>query len=134
MRKKNKPKDDNKICNNINLQEPRTFTPIHVNNAVINQIEENSSNQRIINYSNTKEEPIAVVFRSTDGNINYPVAGYNLDYFSKFEQKLFREYPELKKKKIYYLAGGKRVNESETMKYNKINNGTIILIADDDLI
>ena len=73
-----------------------------------------------------------MIFRSTDWNINYPVAGYNLDYFSKFEQKLFREYPELKKKKIYYLAGGKRVNESETMKYNKINNGAIILIADAD--
>ena len=64
--------------------------------------------------------------------IYYPVAGYNLDNFSKFEKKLFREYPELKKKKIYYLAGGKRVNESETLKYNKINNGAIILIADAD--
>ena len=128
--KKNKPKDDDKICSNINLQEPRTSTPIHVNNAEINQIDENRSNRRIIKYSNTKEEPIAVIFRSTDGNINYPVAGYNLDNFSKFEKKLFREYPELKKKKIYYLADGKRINKSETMKYNKIKNGAIILIAD----
>ena len=75
-----------------------------------------------------KDEPIAVIFKSIDQKINYPVAGYNFGNFAKFENKLFNEFPELKNKNIYYILNGIIIDKSGSLKDNKINNGANILI------
>jgi hypothetical protein len=74
------------------------------------------------------DEPIAVIFKSIDQIINYPVAGYNFDTFAKFENKLFNEFPELKNKNIYYISNGIIIDKSGSLKDNKIKNGANILI------
>ena len=74
------------------------------------------------------DEPIAVVFKSIDQTINYPVAGYNFDNFSKLENKLFNEFPDLKNKNIFYISNGIIIDKSSSLKDNKIKNGTNILI------
>ena len=68
------------------------------------------------------------MFFIPDKNIHYPISCSEEDMFSKIEQKLFDEFPELKSKNIFYLANGNIVNKSMTLKNNKIDNGTTILL------
>ena len=74
------------------------------------------------------EEIIAVNFISLNYNINYPMACKKTDIFSKIEEKLYREFPELKSKKIYFIANGIVVDRSSTFEKNKIKSGNTILI------
>ena len=74
------------------------------------------------------EEIIAVNFVSLNKTINYPMACRKTDVFSKIEKKLYQEFPNLKSKKIYFVANGNVVNRSYTFEQNKIENGNTILI------
>ena len=97
-------------------------------NSYQQNLNNNNKEDEKIKLSEIKNDPIAVIFISIDQNITYPVAGYDSDNFSKFEEKLFLEYPELKNKNIYYLANGSTVDKSGSLESNKIKNGTNILI------
>ena len=80
--------------------------------------------------SSTKlmETIIAINFISLNYNINYPMACRKTDIFANIEEKLYREFPSLKSKKIYFMANGNIVNRSSTFEQNKIKNGNTILI------
>ena len=75
-----------------------------------------------------KENPIAVNFSSTDQSILFPIVCYNSEMFSKVEEKLYLEFPQLRGKNIYFMANGNIINPSVTVEQNKIKNGTTILI------
>ena len=76
-----------------------------------------------------KGNPFAINFTSADQLIHYPMVCYDSDNFSKIEEELFTEFPELKKKKnLYYIANGGIVDRSATIEKNKIKKGTNILI------
>ena len=122
---------------NIDLVEMYYGTPkvileqyIYREKILSEENKNNNSNYEINEdiISNFKQEPIAVIFKSIDQKITYPVAGYNSDKFSKFEEKLFNEFPELKNKNIYYIINGNVVDKLGNLKDNKIKNGTNILI------
>ena len=74
------------------------------------------------------EKLIAVNFRTSDQIINYPIPGKSSDKFSTLLEKLYEEYPELKKKNIFFLANGNVINVSTTIEENKITSGTTIII------
>ena len=74
------------------------------------------------------EAIIAVNFVSWNQKINYPMACRKTDIFEKIEEKLYLEYPELKSKRIYFIANGKAIDKSSTLEENKIKNGNTILI------
>ena len=76
------------------------------------------------------EEIIAVDFRSSDQIINYPISGKNADKFSTLEEKLYKEFPELKDKNIFFLANGNILKKELTLEQNKIKAGIIIIIQD----
>ena len=80
----------------------------------------------------TMEEIIAVMLASADGNINISFACKIHDKFSTLKQKLLHEYPELSSKTIEFLHDGSVVDESKTLKENKIKNGSIILFVNID--
>ena len=80
------------------------------------------------NNSQIMETIIAVNFRSINEDIIYPIACKKTDIFSNIEKKLYKEYPILKKKKIYFIANGKVVNKSYTFEQNNIKSGDTILI------
>ena len=83
-----------------------------------------------INIDRKTAETFAVIFTYTDQGINYPIAYKNSDIFSKLEEQLYIEYPDLKKKKIYFLANGNIIDRKATIEKNKIKNGTTILIQE----
>ena len=98
-----------------------------------NTINSNSiSKENYINSNNTNtkimETIIVVNFVSLTYNITYPMACRKTDIFENIEEKLYREFPSLKSKKIYFLANGNKINKSLTIEQNKIKNGNTILI------
>jgi len=88
---------------------------------------------KLISQRKAHENEISVMFFIPDQNIHYPIPCNESDGFSKIERKLFDEFPELKYKNIYYIANGNSVNQSLTLKQNKIKNGSTILINYIDL-
>ena len=79
-----------------------------------------------------RKEIIAVIFVSVEHMINYSIPCNIDDKFSSVKQELFNEYPELGSRKVMFLSNGSVVNESITLKENKIKNGNIILICYND--
>ena len=74
------------------------------------------------------EKIIAINFISTGHNINLPMACKKTDIFLTIEKKLFDEYPELKSKKLFYIANGNVIDKYISLEQNKIKNGNSILI------
>ena len=74
------------------------------------------------------QNSISIMFFISDKNIHYPIPCNEFDSFSKIENQLFEEFPELKSKNIYYLVNGNTVNKTETLKQNKIKICDTILI------
>ena len=83
---------------------------------------------KLLSKREKKEKIISVMFFIPEQNIHYPMPCNEFDSFSKIENQLFEEFPELKTKNIYYLVSGNTVNETATLKENKIKNGDTILI------
>ena len=79
------------------------------------------------------ETIIAVNFTSLDQKINYPMACKKTDIFENIVVKLYNEFPNLKYKKIYFIANGNVVNRSLTFEQNKIKNGSTILIRENEI-
>ena len=78
------------------------------------------------------ENIIAVNFTSTDYSVNFPVPGNKKDNFSKLEDKLYKEYPDLKNKEHYYICNGSKINTAETLERNNIKSGSMIVIVEVD--
>ena len=74
------------------------------------------------------EKIIAINFISIGHNINLPMACKKTDIFLTIEKKLFDEYPELKSKKLFYIANGNVIDKYISLEQNKIKNGNSILI------
>ena len=77
---------------------------------------------------NSSEKAIAIIFRAIDQTIIYPIACKVSDIFSNVEEKLYHEFPELRKKNIVFIANGKTINRTKTLYQNGINGGTTILM------
>ena len=76
------------------------------------------------------ETIISVNFTSLDQKINYLMACKKTDIFENILVKFYNEFPNLKYKKIYFIANGNVVNRSLTFEQNNIKNGTTILIRE----
>ena len=75
---------------------------------------------------------IAINFMSVAHNINFPIACKITDNFKTLEEKLYRDYPELKHKNLYFTANGNIINRYETLENNRITNGNAILIDENE--
>ena len=100
------------------------------------------SRSAIIRYTNNTNnirtdrqniEIFAVNFISFDQTINFPMACKSSDNFTELEKKLYIEYPDLKKKNIYFFANGKLIERSSTLEQNNIKSGNAILIKENEL-
>ena len=78
------------------------------------------------------DNTIAINFMSVAHNINFPIACKITDNFKTLEEKLYRDYPELKHKNLYFTANGNIINRYETLENNRITNGNAILIDENE--
>ena len=81
-----------------------------------------------ITITNNKEKYIYVVFNTIEWSIKCFAPCYISENFTKVEEKLYNEYPELKNKQIYFTVNGITINRSDTLEKNNIKSNTIILI------
>ena len=93
----------------------------------------NNSINSINNNTQMMETIIAVNFRSISDNINYPMACKKTDIFANVEYKLYKEFPILKSKNIYFFANGNTINKSLTFEQNRIKSGDTILMEENIL-
>ena len=112
-----------------NIEKIEYIPYIQKKNGEIVPYDANEKNP-IPTVSKLMETVIAVNFISLSDNITYPMACKKTDIFSKIEKKLYQEFPELKKKNIYFISNGNTVNRDWTFEQNKIKTGNTILITE----
>ena len=99
-----------------------------LDNAIISDNQNSTDIHKSIPKNEKNEKTIAIMFFILDKNIHYPIPCNESDSFSKIENKLLEEFPELKSKNIYYLVSGNTVDKTLTLKENRIKNGDTVLV------
>ena len=80
-----------------------------------------------------EEEKMNIQFNSVNQTIiNLSIICQKKDNFKIVKNILFKEYPELKNNKIFFLVNGGIVDEIKTLEENRIKNNTIIVIAEQE--
>ena len=74
------------------------------------------------------ESLISIIFYSMDQKVHYPMICKNTDTIHKLEDKLYKEYPELSERENYFLCKGTVLNKFTSFEKNKIKNGDIIVL------
>ena len=76
-----------------------------------------------------EKKQITITFTSLNQKINnYLVTCYNTDIFETIKEKIFNIYSEFKHKEIYFICGGKVVNEKVSFAENVIKDSIGILV------
>ena len=78
------------------------------------------------------EELLTLIISSFDQHINFPIICKNKDIFNTVINKLYRKFPKYRKIGMFYICNGNRINEYLTMEENKIKDGDIIVLNDND--
>ena len=120
-------------CNELELI--KIISKFNVNNMNIS----NGSTAKIRELIEEKEKlqkeidnMFAITFESTNQKIKCPMVCKKTDNFKNLEEKLYRDYPELKKKNLVFMVNGSVINRDETLNNNGIKSGNAILIYEND--
>ena len=146
----NNNKSNNTDTNNSNSKLNNTITQSE--NSLSETIKNDTEISQSLNENKTKKEDselkkenddncqkrktflesnnvIAVNFITGDNRINKPMACKTNYTFKSIEEKLYREYPEIKDDKTYFIVNGTPINRETTFEDNKIKDGDNILIC-----
>ncbi len=74
------------------------------------------------------EELISVIVISTDKKIYQSIVCKSTEKFSKLEDILYKEHPEIIDPNNYFSVNGKEINRLKTLKENNIHNSEIIVL------
>jgi hypothetical protein len=102
--------------------------------AQANQIIQNNKNYNN-NFSSNQinKSDIFIKIVSQDQSIDKVIKCSENEPFDFVEEKLLQYYPQLRNKKIAFIANGTKISKYNTIKENNINNGTkIICILNDN--
>ena len=96
----------------------------------INDLEEKIKRYPFILEKN--ERLMAIIFDSSDQKVNYTIICKNNDSIHKLEEKLYTVYSELSERENYFLCKGTVLNRFTSFEKNKIKNGNIIVLSQND--
>ena len=109
-----------------------------INNGIfIEELFKVDIDERNILYLKIKNEPclqikysLCFIFRFISDNLSFDfqVLCHLEDNFSKIEEKLYQNYPELRYRKLLFIANGKLIQRSSTIMENEIKCGDKVLI------
>ncbi len=71
---------------------------------------------------------MCVYFTSMDQNIHYSIPCINTDKFSEIEEKLYKQYPEYRDTKNYFIFNGKKITGTKTIGENNIGSGLPVIL------
>ena len=97
-------------------------------NNFINNKNQNEINQKEQNKNIIDDKIISVIFKSTDGKVNYTIQCKKSDKFYKIEDLLYDEYPEFRDSENVFLANGSKIRRFRTLEENTIKNNNILLL------
>ena len=86
--------------------------------------------EEFINPEKNKKDICLIQFLSGDQHVNMFITCKITDKFSVLEEKLYKDFPDLKNKNIIFLTKGGIINRSATLEENKIKNDTTIQIQE----
>ena len=78
------------------------------------------------------EKLMSVIFQSSNQRVNYSLVCKNTDTINKLEKELYKEFPNLFQKDLYYLSNGNNLDKYGSLEKNHIKNGDVILIIQND--
>jgi len=90
------------------------------------KLEKINLNKNSINID--KESIRCVYFNSIDENINYAIPCIKTDLFSEIEEKLYKEYPQYRNTKNYFISNGKEILRYKSISENNIGNGLPVML------
>ena len=121
---------NNISSNNQNNSIDYLIKKLKVTDDKISELEEKINRYPFILDKN--ETMISIIFSSVDKKINYSLICKNTDTIHRLEEKLYKEYPNLSETDNYYLYKGKKINKFQSFEKNKIKNGDIIILNQND--
>ena len=78
--------------------------------------------------NSNNEKNFNIIFISTDNQINNQIFCSINDSLAKLEEKIYNQYPIFKDYNTYLTFDGKLLKRFKTIKENKIQNGSIIIV------
>ena len=135
----------NRLCNQFPKIENQDFYFMHDGNIIneelgLEEIGIKNGDKIIINNIDVldttinndtafiNEEYIAIIFNSVDMLINYAMVCKTNDKFSILENRLYNEYPEIKKRDCYFFHKGNIINRELTLENMGIKSGDKIIV------
>ena len=115
-----------KLINLLNKKEDK----INDLEKKINELKETIKRYPFILEKN--ENLMAIIFYSVDQKVHYPMICKNTDTIHKLEEKLYTEYPNLSERENYFLCKETLLNKFKSFEKNKIKNGDIIILNQND--
>ena len=99
---------------------------INTLNNTVNELKQ-ENNDFIKKWEN---EIISVLFvtQGTHDIFNYSMACRPTDLFANLEARLYKDFPQYRNVKKYFMVNNNRISESKTLEKNKIKNNDIISI------
>ena len=74
------------------------------------------------------EKLISLIFMSYNQEIHYSLICKDSDKFTIVENLLYDEFPKFRKTENYFISDGNKINKYKTLKENKLNNGSIVML------
>ena len=71
---------------------------------------------------------LSLRINSIDQNIDLPIIIKNTEVFTKVEQILYKNYPNIEVE-YYFLVNGNKINRYETLEKNKIKDNDILTLV-----
>ena len=83
-----------------------------------------------INNSKNKDDEMqfAINFISDSQDMMFPMICKQSDLISRFEEKLYNEYPKYKEINTYLTVNGEVIKRFKTIEENKIHQGNVIIV------
>lgn len=114
------------LLNNNNSNRDNTITLM---NKIISKDEEIRELKERFPFNLEKgEKLISIIFISFNQEIHYSIICKNTDIFSTVENFLYNEYPKYRETENYFIFNGTKINRNKTLKENKIENSSIIML------
>ena len=96
-------------------------------NNTINKLKQDK-NDIIKKCENEKLISVLFMTKGTYDIFNYSMACRPTDLFANLEARLYKDFPQYRNIKKYFMVNNNRISESKTLEKNKIKNNDIISI------
>ena len=112
----------------LNKKRKKKKVPVPKDSNIIKINKLENSIETILKRENERSKFISIIIMSVDQKILFRVICELTDKVNFIEKNLYKEYPELKGTKFYFLFKGEVLDKFKSLKKNDIKNGDKIIL------